>query len=75
MRRALDGIAMFLPQRLAPALWVLPLALVISCSDMPNAPKKMVHVQGTILDKAGQPMFAVSVYFFESSGSDRRHFH
>lgn len=49
----------------APLLAVLILLspLLTSCADMPTAPRAMVPVSGTILDRDGNPLQAVYVFF------------
>lgn len=52
MRRALALLAM-----------LLPLASILSCSDMPTAPRTTVTIEGSVLDRDGAPMQDVGVVF------------
>lgn len=46
------------------AAWVAPLALVLSCADMPTAPRPLVAVSGQILDRDGGPVTSARVWFY-----------
>src|SRR5512142_219014 len=47
----------------SPAMSLLVAGLVLSCAKMPTAPKVMVPVSGTILDRDGHGIQAVYVVF------------
>jgi hypothetical protein len=47
------------------AALILTSSLLTSCADMPTAPRAMVSVSGTILDRDGKGMQAVYVFFYD----------
>jgi hypothetical protein len=50
--------------KLAAFALLVPLTLVLSCADMPTAPTPTVHLNGSILDKDGQPMGFIALDFW-----------
>lgn len=47
---------------------VIPLVGILSCSDMPTAPRTTLPIEGSVLDRDGAPMSSVGVYFYPTVG-------
>lgn len=50
-------------RRLLRTAWAVPLALSLSCADMPTAPRALVSVSGTILDRDGAALAGIRLFF------------
>ncbi|HEU4765262.1 MAG TPA: carboxypeptidase-like regulatory domain-containing protein, partial [Candidatus Eisenbacteria bacterium] len=57
------------------AALILLSPLLTSCADMPTAPRAMVPVSGTILDRDGNPLQAVYVFFEDLAPTPKGTYH